>query len=159
MSDIVEHVREEFSAVFDSLNVDVEDDNIEDAYAIDVQHWVDTDDKFKVDEDKEKETFNDDFHLARELLLKSLDKSEKVLDESFNQIAVKTTPVMLQLGQEAIKNIQNGVKALTDLHNAYQTVKQKELKNKKEENPEEGGEGKEADKYTDKNGNKVGFDD
>jgi len=91
------------------------------------------------------------------LLLKSLDKSEKILDETFNQIAVKTTPMMLELGQEATKNIQNGVKGLIDLHNSFQTIKQKELRNNKELNPE--GEDEKVDEMTDGKGNKVDFDD
>lgn len=151
-------VREEFGEVFDSLGVDVEDEDIEKAYSIDVKHWSEVDDKYKTACEKKENTFDDDFLLARELLLKSLDKSDKIMDEIFAQIAVKTTPVMLQIGQEATKNIQNGVKALTDLHNAYQTVKQKEIRNIKESNPE--GEGKEeTDGMTDAEGNKLTFEE
>lgn len=154
---VSEIVREEFECVFDSLGVEVQDEDIEQAYSIDVQHWNDIDDKYKVACDKKEDTFDGDFLLARELLLKSLDKSDKIMDEVFSQIAVKTTPVMLQIGQEATRNIQNGVKALTDLHNAYQTVKQKELRNQKELNPDE--EDKDKGKMKDAEGNELEFEE
>ena len=155
-NNISEYVREELGGILESLNVDISDENIEEAYSLDVKHWSEISDKFQSDNSIESfnESFDDDFILARELILKSLDKTEKVMDEIFNIISVKTTPVMLELGQESAKNLQQGVKTLTDLHNIYQGVKQKDIKNKKEL-----GEVEEKDEeFKDSNGNPISFE-
>lgn len=158
--DFKDNVINEMSPLLDSLNVDIDETKIITAYEEERDHWLTVDEKFTVVETDDSDTqYEDDFRLSRELLLKSLDKAEKIMDETFQMIAIKATVLNLELGQESIKNLQQGVKTLTDLHNTHQTVKQKELKNKKEEGKGDEEEEKEKDKHTDKAGNKLTFKD
>lgn len=153
MSDIKSAVREQYDEIFESLGVNPSDEDIDRAYEEEQAHWNSLGKDFEPR--KEDISYDEDFILARNLILKSLDKTEKVLDAIFNLVSVNPTPLMLELGAESAKNLQTSAKNLTELHSTYQNVKQKRLKNKKEEAPEE----EDKNKFEDKHGNKLSFEE
>lgn len=157
MSDISTIVKDELGDLLKSINVNVEDildGDIENAYEEEIGKWNSIDKKYLQEFNIETDSIKQDFDIARNLILKTMDKSEKLMDEFFKHVAVKPTPIMLEAGQEAVKSVQQNVKTLVELHKLYQEIESKKIKNDREKgntNPEE------EKKDVDANGNELQF--
>ncbi len=156
MSDISTIVKDELSDLLKSINVNIDDipqSNIESAYSEEIDKWNSIDEKYTKEFNIETDSIKQDFDVARNLILKTMDKSEKLMDEFFKHVAVKPNPIMLEAGQEAVKSVQQNVKTLVELHKLYQDIESKKIKNDREK----GLVSEEEKKDVDASGNELEF--